>query len=210
MIGCRPLTDEEIKILREHFAEEDEDKFNLRKRNETLIFFSLYTGLRISEVLSLRVGDVYEYGKVNSTVYLQRKKMKGKKAGRTIVLNNECRELLSGYLLHYNRLEPSLPLFFSRKTNASLRRRQAEQIFEDVFTLLAERSNGEFFTGKLSCHTARKTFAQRCYDSLDRNIVDLQAALGHKNVGSTQSYISFDREKVDSALQNLSFGRNKE
>jgi hypothetical protein len=46
----------------------------------------------------------------------------------------------------------------------------------------------------------RKTFANRVYDRLRHDLVKTQRALGHKNINSTVSYLSFRDEDVDAAI----------
>jgi integrase len=67
MKGCRPLTDSEIATVKGAFA---------RTRDKALFILGLKTGLRISELLSLKVGDVYQYGRLADVVYVERKHMK--------------------------------------------------------------------------------------------------------------------------------------
>jgi len=50
----------------------------------------------------------------------------------------------------------------------------------------------EKFTGR--------TFATRVYDHLNRDLVKTQRALGHKNINSTVSYLSFRDEEIDAAI----------
>ena len=60
------------------------------------------------------------------------------------------------------------------------------------------QSNG--FTGTLGTHAMRKTFANRVYDHLHHDLVRTQRALGHKNINSTVSYLSFRDEDIDAAI----------
>jgi len=46
----------------------------------------------------------------------------------------------------------------------------------------------------------RKSFAARVYEALDHDLVRTQKALGHRNVNSTVSYISFLDSEVDAAI----------
>lgn len=207
MKGCRALTIEEIEILKNYFGiligDSEKDKFDLACRNYTLIFFTFYTGLRISEILSLQLSDILSpRNQVGDFVYLKRKNMKKKVEGRQIVLNEKCRELLKSYMDHYllldkYKMNSTIPLWFSKKSS-KLKLRQAEQVFSNAFQACD-------FSGKLNTHTGRKTFASICYEKLDKNILDLQSCLGHKNISSTTSYISADSRKVNGALNSLVF-----
>ena len=202
--GCRALTSEEVQELRNYFESRiggESDKFDLVTRNLSLIFFSLYTGFRISETLSLTVEDVYQFDHVTDSVYLKKCNTKKQVAGRTGVLNAKCQEILKHYLLHYSMTNAttliSRPLFFSRKGGA-LGVWAAHKIFTDAFDAIE-------LSGKMGTHVTRKTFASNVYKLVDRNIIDLQQAMGHQSIGSTQKYISADNEKVQSALLALDF-----
>ena len=76
MAGMRDYTDTELELVRKSFS----GRYALRDR----CFFemALQMGLRVSEMLSLTVGQVYQYGKVVDEVSIERKHMKGGKAGK--------------------------------------------------------------------------------------------------------------------------------
>jgi len=50
--GCRPLTDDEVKLINQSFGG------TFAKRNKALFILGVRSGFRISEMLSLKVGDV--------------------------------------------------------------------------------------------------------------------------------------------------------
>ncbi len=49
----------------------------------------------------------------------------------------------------------------------------------------------------------RKTFADRIYARLGRDLVKTQRALGHRCIESTAAYISFRQEEIDEAILSL-------
>src|SRR5215217_5588462 len=75
MAGMRDYTDDELALVRKSFS----GRYALRDR----CFFemALQMGLRVSEMLSLTVGQVYQYGKVVDEVSIERKHMKGGSPG---------------------------------------------------------------------------------------------------------------------------------
>lgn len=203
MKGCRALTDEEIDQLKKYFDERlNNPSDSVALRDKTLIFLSMYIGTRISETLSIKIGDVWRFGKVTDEVYIKREQMKGRREGRRCPLNSGARELLHHYLTHYklDRLEElqvrNYPLFTGRGREDALGVRQATRIFQLAFM-------GCEFTGKLATHTSRKVFARKVYEAVDKNIVDLQQAMGHKEISSTVHYISSDNKAVGTAIDNL-------
>jgi hypothetical protein len=74
--GMRDYTDEELELVRKSFG----GCYALRDR--CYFEMALQMGLRMSETLSLTVGQVYQYGKVADEVSIERKHMKGGKAGK--------------------------------------------------------------------------------------------------------------------------------
>lgn len=203
MLGCRPLEDSEVEKISEYFkrsiGDEYEDEYNLLTRNHALFFFGLYTGFRINESLSLNIGDVIEGGKIKPNCYVKKSNMKGKTCGRNVELNDQCKEVLTDYANHYGLWDkdPRIALWFSRKSDR-ITDKASYNIYCKIFKAVG-------LQGKLGTHTSRKTFAKKVFNTLDRNILDLKKAMGHKSVASTQAYIEPNDEKVMKAIKSLNF-----
>lgn len=60
--GCRPFTEAEVEILQQSFGGIYAD------RHKALFLLGVKSGFRISELLSLRVGDVAQHGRLNDRV----------------------------------------------------------------------------------------------------------------------------------------------
>lgn len=195
MQGNRPLSNEEVTQCLNAFK----GKYSLR--NKTLFVVGLNTGFRISELLSLKIKDVIPYSKVTDYLTVKRKNMKGRFCSRTVILNDQSKEYLNRYLDNYVKIfgvfDKDLYLFKSQKTsNKAISRRQATKVLKDVY---CENE----LTGTLATHAMRKTFAKNVNELLDKDITKTQLALGHKNVSSTQRYLSFDIEDVNNAIKKL-------
>lgn len=200
MNGMRPLTDDEIDIIRDKMATKPEDKADLDLRNKSLFFFQLYTGWRIAEVLSLTLGDVIQYGKIGSMVKIAKRFTKGKVKSRIGHINNDLKTLLEDYFVHYHLYDqdPKRPLFATRN-GTKMSPRSCQKIYKNIFTLC------ELPGTNLSTHTCRKTFARKVYADSGENLVDLQTALGHENIDSTRQYIGENIERVKEIVSNLKF-----
>jgi integrase len=74
MRRCRPLTDAEVSLVAKSFGG------TFAARNWALFIVGHRTGFRISELLSLRVSDVMQHGKVLDQIAVLRRHMKGGKA----------------------------------------------------------------------------------------------------------------------------------
>jgi site-specific recombinase XerD len=154
MKGCRPLTDTEVALVVKSFGG------TYASRDKALFVLGIKSGFRISELLSLTIGDVYAHGQVVARVTVRRAHMKRKGVNRPI-----CRET-------------------------------ANQILHDAYA-----SNG--LSGKLGTHSMRKTFANHVYDKLGHDLVKTQRAMGHKNINSTVSYLSFCEDDIDQPILAL-------
>ena len=72
MKGARALIAEEIQSIKKSFF----GTYEVRDRS--LFLIGLYTGSRISELISLNVGDVWQHEKIVKTMELRKAITKGK------------------------------------------------------------------------------------------------------------------------------------
>lgn len=180
MIGSRPLTDAEVVAVSDF----------LRPRDRAIFLLGIRTGFRISEILSLRRSDVQRLnGDIVTRVSVERKNMKGKISGRTVVLHESARLTLGIWCLNPSCPQDG-PLF-------PITRIQAWR----VLTAAYDKAG---LQGKLGTHCLRKTFANKVYTSLGHDLPKTQKALGHSNINSTVSYLSFADSDVDNAILGVS------
>jgi integrase len=158
------------------------------------------SGFRISELLSLRLLDVAPRGKIVDRVTVARRHMKKKMEGRTVLLHPETKIALEEWIEEMRQagyMTSETWVFQSRKGgNAALSRVQAFRILQGAY----ERAG---VTGALGTHSMRKTFANRIYQRLDGDLIKTQRALGHRNINSTVSYLSFRQEDIDEAILGM-------
>jgi site-specific recombinase XerD len=183
MKGCRALTDNEIKLVLNALT---------TVRDKCLFVVAVSVGYRISELLSLKVKNVFEHGKVANRATVQKCNTKGKIEGRSVVLNEYAKEMI-GQLIKEGNLTENMPLFGSRKGNGSIGRKHAWKILTKAF-------NDCSLEGNLSCHATRKTFAANVYKASGKDIVKVQAALGHRSLSSTSSYLASTSAETDEAV----------
>ena len=204
MKGCRALTQEEIELVKTFLRNDEETRYALR--NYTLFMFMLYTGFRVSEVLSINVKDVYNIanGMVSSYVYLKKSNTKKKTEGRSIGLNEKICADLKTYIetcdLHTQaRINRNTPLFPStRNPTFPLTRVAVHKVLKKAF-------NAVGLSGKLACHTTRKSFATRVSESCDGNLMTIKEAMGHRQISSTACYLSVEQKKIDGIISDFNF-----
>lgn len=187
MKGCRSLTDSEIESVKQSLK---------NTRDYTLFILGIFTGFRIQELLSLKVKDVYQYGKVTSHCTVTRANMKGSHSSRTVVLHSEAQLNVLKLINEYS-LEHEDYLFQSRKgMNQPITRYRAWSILKAAYRACK-------LQGKVACHSTRKSYSRRFYDASGQSLIKTQRALGHSNISSTVSYLSVDDEEIDNIILNL-------
>jgi len=187
MKGARSLTDEEIRNV-----------FNTltNKRDQCLFMVGIKGGLRISEILSLKLKNVMQFGEVANQLTVDKRNTKGKIESRTIPLSPSLKECLMDYVKTIGNLDPERPLFKSEQSKKSIGRVQAHGILKRAFNELK-------LAGKCSTHSLRKSYCHRVHKALGEKVEKTQVAMGHKNINSTISYLQVDREEVEKAILGL-------
>ena len=200
MAGIRDYSDEELELVRKRFG----GRYALRDR--CYFEMALQMGLRVSEMLSLTVGQVYQYGKLVDEVSIEREHMKGGKAGkasgRTIPLFPEtkphilaCLQRMAGMLKVQdpNASNPAAPLFMSRVSNQDGSRRAIAR--ETAWRIIKAIARENKLPGAVGTHSTGKTLARRVFEWA-KDIRVVQHILGHRSLSSTEAYLKSltDRE----------------
>lgn len=192
MVGCKPLSKLEIEAILNELP---------TLRDKTLFILGLYTGFRIKECLSLKVADVK-----NNRLEVKRCNMKGKYSSRSIIIHPILKIYLNELIASMGNF-PEIPdswyLFRSKKgLNKPLGRMQAWYILNKAVKKLG-------LEGKISLHSTRKTFADKVYKAFDKDLLKTSKALGHRNISSTISYLSFKTEELDKVVSEIDLGDDK-
>lgn len=195
MKGTRPLDNKEIRAIFDSFTGDNEI------RDRGLFLLGVSVGGRISELLGLRVGDVWQNNSPVSDLLFHKSIVKGGETSRTVPVNSDGRaavlELMDYQLLRFGEVSAGKWLFPSRLANGDrpLHRQTAHTALKRAFVAAG-------LNGKLATHSLRKSFAQRLYDASD-DIFAVQEMLGHKNVTTTQRYLGVNYAKVRSAVESM-------
>jgi len=199
MKGTRPLSTDEIIAVSNQFDGTYE------VRNRSLFLLGVSVGGRISELLALRISDVWQNGQAVSDLLFEKGMVKGKETARMIPVNDDGRkaisELIDWHKEQFGEFSPRRPLFMSRQGGTALSRSQAHRILERAFQKAG-------LNGKLATHSLRKTFAQRCYDACE-NIYKVSELLGHKNVETTKRYIGISYTELQATVKAIELNERR-
>jgi len=193
MTGSRPLTTLEIQAIIATFS----GKYEVR--NTSLFLLGLNTGARISELLSLNVGDVWRYNRPVDIIYFQKRHTKGKLQGRQITIKSGGKKAILDLILWKRKqgeaLAKDAPLFVSRH-HKRLGRKQAHNILKAAFDACQ-------LSGVVTTHSLRKTFANHVLRASDGNIRVLQELLGHRHLSTTEVYLGITSDELLSAVPDF-------
>ena len=181
MKGTRPLDNDEIRRVSTCFTG------TFAVRNRGLFMIGVSTGGRISELLSLRIGDVYQNHKPVTDLLFEKSVVKGGEVSRAVPVNadgrNAIQTLIGWHREKYKTIAATRPLFPSRNRNGTvpMNRQTAHEMLKKAFIAAG-------LNGKLATHSLRKSFAQRVYEQ-SGDIYLVQELLGHRSVSTTQKYL---------------------
>lgn len=164
-----------------------------RERDWIMIAIGINTGLRISDILQLKVKHVKNKNRINGI-----KSEKTKKPINSII-NKNLREELAPYLKGKKSEE------YLIRTN---RREDGEIINKPISTTQAYRIMKYIeyrakIKENLGTHSLRKTFGYNLYQNNDISIV--QAALQHDTQLDTIRYIGVEDEEIDKGIENIKY-----
>lgn len=161
-------------------------------RNYALFVLGINSGLRISDLLKLKVSDVLdEKGSQRDRLVLREKKT-GK--SKEFPFGKTTRMALKEYLDSVELCQDDA-LFPSRKGKGHLSRQQA-------YNILNEAARDVGIKEAIGTHTLRKTFGYWAYKS-GVDITRIQKLLNHSSPSVTLAYIGITQEELDKVYLNL-------
>lgn len=160
------------------------------KRDYMLFVVGINVGLRVGDLLQLKISDVIEdNGKFKDKIVIDEEKTD---KTRYFKLNDSAKESIQIYLDSLKSYDMNDYLFRSRKGNEALRVDSTHKLIKN--TLRDLNIKGNFGT-----HSLRKTWAYHTYmnnSSNPRILATLQKALNHSSQDVTLRYIGIEQEEI--------------
>ena len=185
------LTDKELKRVESVIASN-----NHSIRNQALLTLSFKLGLRIKELASLTIEDVYQDGNIKLTLHLTSDKTKGEKH-RDIALTNPkvITDLLT--LIKQRQSEdviftPIAPLFKSQK-GSRFSPNALSRVLKDIYVTAG--------LDKASSHSGRRTLITKLAET-NIDINSIRQIAGHTSLNTTMRYIQSNPNKLADILKN--------
>lgn len=172
------------------------EDFKAGVRNYTIFQVGKATMLRVSDVLSLKMSDVFEGDHIRKNAYIIDKKT-GKP--NTIYLAPVENDLLVYHSwLQSNNLESEWLFPSTTHPERHIRETQYYKVMAKVGDLLG--------IDYLGTHTMRKTGAYKVYTQTGHNIGLVMDLLNHSSEKMTLAYLGLDQVAREKALDMIDFG----
>jgi len=170
-----------------HYLAGKEAKYGL------LFKFGLNTGLRISDILPIKLNDVCcENGEFRDYLIINEKKT-GKE--KKIKLNSSLRKAIGAYIKSEN-LTPNSYLFWSKK-GKHIGRIQAYRILKEAADIIGIENFGT--------HSLRKTWGYWTYKASRYNIGLIMDTFNHSSQSITLRYIGVSQDQKDELYSLVQF-----
>ncbi|MEN8906579.1 MAG: site-specific integrase [Clostridiales bacterium] len=162
-------------------------------RDYCLFVLGINIGLRISDLLNLKVSDIMIGKKIRDSIQI-----KEIKTGKTKIfqINKNAGVAIRDYLADTNNLSEEMYLFRSRKgNNKPISRIQAWQVLNNCANIVGIKD-------KIGTHTLRKTFGYWAYKQ-GIDITLLQKIFNHSAPSITLRYIGITQDEINDVYINL-------
>lgn len=162
------------------------------KRDFLMLMIGISSALRISDILKLKVEDIWEKKWPKEFIVLHEKKT-GKYKRFPVTPNLE--KAIKEYMKEY---QPEMEeyLFKSRKgENSPISRQQASLI-------LSEAGQWVGIKDPISSHSLRKTWGYHAYKS-GVSLALIMEALNHSSIAMTRRYLGITQEDLDNVYMSL-------
>ncbi|EAK5214599.1 integrase [Campylobacter jejuni] len=179
------MSEEELKKFLD--AIENADFKNNTIRNKLIIKIIIFTGIRVSEAINIKMGDISE----ENDLYIIRIRAKGNKYRVVMIKKELIYDLLKNVSINYISKDA---LLFVNKKGTPLTQSYVSRIVEQLLFRAGIRKQ------KNGAHMLRHTFATLLYKK-QKDLVLVQEALGHASLNTSRIYTHFDNDKLKLAAQ---------
>lgn len=174
----------------------NEIKEKLKSRNERdymMFVIGIYSGLRISDILRLKVKDVKNV-EFLTIVEKKTENTKKTKIEKRIFLNSSLKRELKNYI--QNKTDEEYLIKSRNGKNKPISRTKAYLILRNIAAECGLKNIGT--------HTLRKTFGYHTYERT-RDVAVLMKVFNHSSQSVTLRYIGKDQDEMDKVYRNLSY-----
>jgi integrase/recombinase XerD len=162
------------------------------ERNRVIIETLYGCGLRASELISLKISDLF----LNEGIL----RVLGKGDNQRFVpLAEETSKIISFYL---KDIRYSFPDISGEEDTLFVNRRGKQLTRVMIFTIIKRLVEKTNIRKKISPHTFRHSYATHLLEG-GADLLDIQQLLGHASIGTTEIYLHTDQSKLRNTINNF-------
>ena len=155
---------------------------NIGYRNRLILKIIIYTGVRVSEILNLKMKDMFK----EENVYLLQIKGKGNKPRVVMIKNTIIEKELQNWL---DMRVCNSDLLVCNQKGERLTQAYVSRIVENILISAGIRKE------KNGAHMLRHSFATLLY-AKHHDLILVQEALGHADINTSRIYTHFDKDRL--------------
>lgn len=185
MRAAQPIREkEDINRLKIYFIKRKE------YRNYLLITVALNTGLRISDILNIKYGDIYDYSNKRYKSHIVVCEKKTHKIQR-IFIN---RQIINAFKYYSTKENKSQDYIFVNRNNKPISRVQVNRILDKACKAIGIEH--------ISCHSLRKSFGYYAWKKGAEPALLMQI-FNHSNFEVTKRYLGISQDDKDKLFNQL-------
>ncbi len=161
-------------------------------RNRLMVEMGLRTGLRISDIIKLKVEDVYNDQGVKDHIHVKEEKTD---KTNTLIISDRLKPFIADHIKK-NNLKDKDYLFESRKGKKHITTTQAYRVIDKVVK--------DMKLDNIGTHSLRKSFGYHHYQT-HKDVALLQSILNHSSPEETLIYIGIHQDKKDKSMNDMPF-----
>lgn len=178
----RAITEAEYREIIETMRAGKPGLFAPNKRAAMALMLEANLGIRISDIVKLRLCDIVPHGNTWRLCIIEQKTRKE----RYFKVPPSIKLLITEYC-YQNGIKENEPI-------VQIKRRSVQDALKKVTNFLELE--------RVGTHSFRKYFATRIYESSGNDIELVRVLLQHDNTNTTRHYIRVTPERVDAALED--------
>lgn len=196
MQGVWPIPEESVRKIFRGFAG------RMRARDACMFKMQLYTGFRISEVLSLKWGDVYQNRQFMPRITVYKRNMKKKTKTNSKIMHPDLEAALKAWLLQAKAMKNYSPEYFlfgqQNQPGKAISRSQAWRVYNRAI----DRAG---LVGRFGTHSPRKTHIKKGHQLGGNDPAVTMKISMHTRMDSLMHYLPTTESRIDDIVLQIAF-----
>lgn len=195
VVAVEPIrTLEERKAIANYFYARNE------LNNYLLIVLTMLTSFRISDIIELKICDVFDHmsHRAKDRLIIEEKKTyKRKKKKRSVLLVDLAKHAIELYTNSLEHYSPNEFLFPSRKKNSN----KGYLCRESAWRIVKRGAKAVNIRGNIAPHSLRKCIGYEAQTDCSQS--EISELYGHSSWKVTKAYLLIEQERIDAIYKNI-------